>query len=681
MFVNTLRLIAATSLLLAAVAAGAGYLAHSPASQNERKRQPDAPRPLRPDDTTQRPAPGRMFVVGRVLDPQGKPVANAMTMVYAAVKQPGSGAGGRVEEMKPSPIGQACSDDSGRFHVDVPRTSSSRHHRTGAVAIAPGYGAGWVEFDPDNDRPIADISLWPEQVIRGCLFDLAGRPVQGVDIRVQSIGRVLPGNRGAPRGEGPSFWWNPGNGLPAWPMSATSDSEGRFTVRGVGRGLRVVLMIDDPRFARQAVPIDTDGNPELKPVALVPAKIIKGRITDADTGKPIPHAQVRVMSLESLMMGGTVNEFEADAGGRFRANPLSADRYELSVMAPEGQPNIGVSKSFDWPNGAVEYPIDLALPRGVVIRGKVTEEGSGKPVAGARISFWTRRTAKGQSDDVNGRAASGSDGSFQIAVLPSAGELIVLGPSDDHVLREIDENMVLRGIPGGRRYYAHAFLACDPKPSGESLNVSVTLRPGLTVNGRVVGPDGQPVQDAWMISRVCLLPSVSAWLSWRASHHGSVKSGRFEIHGLDPDTDVAFYFLDPHHRLGAVAEFTGKPAAGGSVTVRLQPCGAATLRLVDASGKPVAGHRGSHLISMVVTPPYLFRHQEATMAVIDPTNYADGPVSDALGRIALPALIPEAPYHLSNFGKLGTQGDKDFTVKPGETLDLGDFVIAKPQVK
>ncbi len=47
---------------------------------------------------------------------------------------------------------------------------------------------------------------------------------------------------------------------------------------------------------------------------------------------------------------------------------------------------------FKWPKGAVEYPIDLALPRGVVIRGKVTEEGSGKPVAGARISFGSRRT-------------------------------------------------------------------------------------------------------------------------------------------------------------------------------------------------------------------------------------------------------------------------------------------------
>ncbi len=27
------------------------------------------------------------------------------------------------------------------------------------------------------------------------------------------------------------------------------------------------------------------------------------------------------------------------------------------------------------------------------------------------------------------------------------------------------KDMVLQGKPGGRRYYAHAFIACDPKPA------------------------------------------------------------------------------------------------------------------------------------------------------------------------------------------------------------------------
>ena len=114
------------------------------------------------------------------------------------------------------------------------------------------------------------------------------------------------------------------NDLPAWPKPAISDAEGRFTIRGVGRDLRVDLMIDDPRFARQRIQVDTDGASESKPLtlALEPARIIKGRVTDADTGKPIPHAQVSGLVL-STETQGILNEFEADAEGRFRANPLS----------------------------------------------------------------------------------------------------------------------------------------------------------------------------------------------------------------------------------------------------------------------------------------------------------------------------------------------------------------------
>ena len=286
-----------------------------------------------------------------------------------------------------------------------------------------------------------------------------------------------------------------------------------------------------------------------------------------------------------------------------------------------------------------------------------------------------------QSGALNGRAASGPDGSFQLAVLPSPGYLVVLGPSDDYVLREIGDEMVSQGKPGGRRFYAHAFLACDPKPAGESLDVNVVLRRGMTVKGRVVGPDGQPIQDAWMISRVFLAPSPSAWLFWRAQHHGSVKSGRFEVHGLDPDAEVPVYFLDPHHKLGATADFSGKSAAGGPVTVRLQPCGTAKARLVDASGKPIAGYRGSGLISMVVTPALpLSPTRRRTLAVDRLDQLRRWPCVRRPGADRVPCPDPRSPT-ASISGKTGTPRYKEFTVKPGETVDLGDIVIEKPQVK
>jgi hypothetical protein len=64
------RRIALTLLSFAAIAAGSADLARS----DEPKGPPAGPpTTAKADDTNPTPAPGRMFVVGRVLDPRGKP--------------------------------------------------------------------------------------------------------------------------------------------------------------------------------------------------------------------------------------------------------------------------------------------------------------------------------------------------------------------------------------------------------------------------------------------------------------------------------------------------------------------------------------------------------------------------------------------------------------------------------
>ena len=305
--------------------------------------------------------------------------------------------------------------------------------------------------------------------------------------------------------------------LPAWPRPAFSDAEGRFTVRGIGRGLHVVLGIDDPRFARAEVPVDTDAGARSKSmtVALEPARIITGRVTDADSDRPIPHARLVVLSHKGG--AGHINQFEADDQGRFRMNPLSADRYSISVASTSGQPYLGGSMGiFDWPRGAVEHRVDLTLHRGALIRGKVVEEGTGRPVAGARISFGTRRDPANPNAPSSGHEESAPDGSFQVAVLPTPGYLIVLAPTDDYVLQSIGGQVVREGRPGGRRFYAHALIPHDPRSDREAPEVTVPLRHGVTVKGLVIGPDDRPIASAAMIGRMFLQPVPGAWRSWQA---------------------------------------------------------------------------------------------------------------------------------------------------------------------
>ena len=99
----------------------------------------------------------------------------------------------------------------------------------------------------------------------------------------------------------------------------------------------------------------------------------------------------------------------------------------------------------------------------------------------------------------------------------------------------------------------------------------MVLRRGVAVTGRIIGPDDQPVRDTWIIGRAALSPTPAAWRGWLGDYHGNAITGRFELHGLDPDHEIAVYFFEPKRKLGETAHLSGKSAAGGPITIRLEP--------------------------------------------------------------------------------------------------------------
>jgi RNA polymerase sigma factor (sigma-70 family) len=717
MLIHKLKIVALTVLFLGAIATGAGYhwrsaFAQSRSREGEPPGEPIAqqartePRPpgnvgrgshdpaQPPDRRSPGEDPARMTVVGRVLDPQGKPVPGASVAVYAVLKQPGNLV--HFGAMRESAIGHAESDGSAHFRLGAPRTSSSAHERLRAVAIAPGYGAGWVDLDRDAEEPAADIALRPERVIHGRLFDLQGQPARGVRVSVEAMGHAVQNPDASPdRVEGPSIEGrSDAKSPPAWPSPTTTDADGRFTVRGVGQGLRIILLADDPRFARERIIVDPEGTNGSKPVtaALEPARVFTGRVTDAGTGQPVPRVTILILAYRGNR--GFSSNFETDSEGRFRGNPITADHYNVSARVPEGQLYLNAAAgSIRWPKGAIEHRLDLVLSRGTLIQGKVTEEGSGRPVARAMLGYFGRPPEGGETDAPgprNGYTQTGPDGSFRLAVLPRPGMLAVLGPSEDYVHQMTGHWILIGAGTSGARRYAHAFIPCDLKPGTETLEVNVVLRRGATVKARVIGPNGQPVPDAWMLSRTMLHPQHVPWRAWHGTYHGEVRDGHGEIHGLPPDAEVPVSFLDARHKWGATVLLTGRPAAGGSVTVQLQPCGAARARLIGPDGRPIAGFRDPRLIAMIVSPgPLSLRTVPPpsqpvadldALSAIDPINYANPPTSDAEGRIAFPALIPGATYIVRTFtANRRLLFHKEFTVKPGETIDLGDIQTEQPQ--
>ena len=232
----------------------------------------------------------------------------------------------------------------------------------------------------------------------------------------------------------------------------------------------------------------------------------------------------------------------------------------------------------------------------------------------------------------------------------------------------------------------HDIIPYKVKAGDEPHEINANLRRGNTIKGRLVGPDGQTVDKALII----------ATLHFHYTHLNGAPTrcmpakARSSCTGSIPRNPRAS-FLDADHQWGTTVELYGNQS-DEEVTVQLQPCGQAKARFVGLDDKAVAMFAPAVEILGSPGPPSETRNpQEKAMLAadalrlldVDRIHYWEASLTDADGRITFPALIPGASYRISdrstaNDENIGVQVRKDFTVKPGETLELGDILIDKP---
>jgi hypothetical protein len=405
----------------------------------------------------------------------------------------------------------------------------------------------------------------------------------------------------------------------------------------------------------------------------------------------------------------------ADQSGRFHLNPYSGKFFSIIAYGPDGEPYLRVNKAYreidpskpkeeqeeekkmfdhpdavTWTKGGPMPKIEISLPRGVLVHGKIIETQSGKPVADASIQYEDRYKnpymRKGIVSGWQALILSKTDGTFQTAVPPGPGLLFIQGPGNDYIYQVIGNWELFGDVAWGHRLYVNAFIPLDLKPDSKPQELNVSIRRGDTVKGRIVGPDDRPADEVLMLSQLFIPPGATAFRGTKII----ARAGQFELHGLDPEKSVPVYFLDSKNELGATTDISGKSAEAQPLVVRLSPCGKAVARFVDPDGKPLVKYEPDLLIIVTSGPSSakigdLIRHKKAFdkkepvsdqdfVANFDREHYWHNLVTDEQGRCTFPALIPGATYRLYVFDKSGDLFDKDFTVKPGETLDLGDVV-------
>jgi RNA polymerase sigma factor (sigma-70 family) len=651
--------IAVVFLLAATLAAGAGVwacrmLATTPPIMQAKTQAASSPPATAKTNGPSDSAAGKvekpemMSVTGHVLDPEGKPLTGARLTVLAGTQRVLRSGGLRREQQV---LSQGTSDREGQFRLTVPRTSSLPNGEIDVVATHDRYGLAWQSFDADAAQPTVVVHLHPEQILRGRLIDLQGQPVVGAKLQIVRIynGRgsiALDGLRHI------GF---------VWPKPIDTDKSGQFVIHGLGGRASVSLCSDQEQCAPQRLEL-TAG--ETKTYVLAPARLLEGRVLYADTGKPAPHVEVGAWGVSG----------ETDELGWFRLRPTSGPIYNqeesglVLAYAPKGEPYLNVQKEFRWPKATLKHRVDLALPRGVSVRGQVTEKASGKPVAGALVFYQaqlnnsnSKRAEAGLNNYANGRNAvtSKPDGTFQIACHPGPGYLTIEGPEPDFALGENGGyDQLFFGKRGGQPWLSHGFAAVDLKLGDKPPEIAITLRKGVTLTATVTGPAGQSVGDL----------QVFCPLEGFAVSPVKVRGNRLELHGCDAEKSLRVMVFDAKNQWGATVETSKQNAGETPLPIRLAPCGSVRVRFLDAEGKPLAKfHPG---LFLELAPKHGEFREQATQVYSPIPSLKSGPHTDEQGWCTLISLIPGATYRFGH-----TEIETTLIAKPGEVLKLPDVVM------
>jgi RNA polymerase sigma factor (sigma-70 family) len=625
----------------------------------------------------------KLTVTGRILAPDGKPAAGVRVAVVARQGVLLSSWEG-WSALRNDVIGQGKTDAEGRFRLIAARTDPLMNVRSVRVlAMKEALGLAWKAVDPNAEKADVELRLTPVQPVRGRLVGIQGEPAAVVKVHVARITR--PPEKGE-REEDAAI-----RPPAALPLAVTTNARGEFAFACFGPNVKLELEIKDPRYQRKDEWfVETANKKQCENLQLVlpPGQVVEGRILYADTRTPVPHARLMIAS-------PYIVDDQADADGRFRisifSGPHSKGDVGVHVYAPDGEPYMPASQGVHFDKGMVRREVEIALPRGVLLRGKITEAETGKPVAGAIVTY---------NADPSVRARSGPDGSYRVGGWPNAARLMVTHPSGGYLAQVIGSAGGTLDKPIGDPSYYHAIVEVDVKPADKVKEVNITLRRGVTIAGRLVGPDDKPVASA------LLFVSAHKQRFEKTMHPVLVRDGKFEVHGCDPEKTYQLLFLEyprlppmlmmteglqsfgqlwlaellnGKDRRGASVKVLAKKVAGEPFIVRFAPCGSAKLRFTDADGKPKKDF--VPWLQLVVTPgPPLWKAIEDKTLAAEVVSlagpYGDQPPgqpkTDAKGCVTYHGLIPGATYRIKTYGQDMVHNIvlKDFSVESGKTAEL-----------
>jgi beta-lactamase regulating signal transducer with metallopeptidase domain len=673
----------------------------------------------------------RLEYSGQVVDPDGKPVAGAK--IYLTYWLPGAKPDYAAKSW-------ATTEKDGRFEFSTtkadfePNIDRSAWQWSDIIAKADGYGfaadnsvvfetTGKVvsQMPPESLNFFGERLKNPNRVLRlvrddtpinGRILNDESKPVAGAHIRVKGVwinekGDLTPFEEAAKDKKADYYSLSRnftellnGPQLPFIVPDAVTDQDGRFTLRGVGRERVVELLVSGPGietkmiYARTrkgdkiVVPDvwrDADNPLDRKDTfygadfdyAAGPAKPILGRVTDADTGKPIPGVLISAGQEGMFFRSGSPwIATTTDTDGRYRLDGIPVGKENsLNVFPPEQTAYLPAGLRIDTRTAEPSLTRNFQLKQGVWVRGRAIDDRTGKPVPG-RVQYSPFEVnphlksfpmfAKGR---IEHECRTDEDGRFDIAVMPGLGLLTfkavdhsryrrglgaetITGPSKSMPAIQGESVKLFETVP---TYVLaeneHILHQINPEEGAQPIELTLKLTSGIVVPGYVLDPEGK------RLSGVIANGNIQA--CWYP-----IEGEQFYVEGYYTDRARDLFFYDPDRDLAGYYRLEGK--APKELAVTLQPAGSLSGRLIDDKGVPMPGTK----LSGEGVPGENYGNTSLRLE------------TDKDGRFLIRGLVPGREYTIL------TQREMILGVLPEQTAeagkkDVGDVKLQKemPKVK
>src|SRR5262249_21390577 len=172
------------------------------------------------------------------------------------------------------------------------------------------------------------------------------------------------------------------------------------------------------------------------------------------------------------------------------------------------------------------------------------------------------------------------DGAFRLTTIPGPG-LLLARNEEGRFLRAVADPADKDRLPARGKFIvesANAYRVIEPEKPGQKLEVDFQLIPGKTKEVSLLDPDGKPLTGVVVDN---LADQVDQWKT--------LEQATATVVGLDVERPRPVTFLHPDRKLAAAVTLKGDEE--GPVQVRLEPWGTITGRMLDETGKPIAGAR------------------------------------------------------------------------------------------